>query len=262
MTVRIVVVSHSEKIADGAVELAAQMAPDVMMVPAGGTSDGRIGTSLEKVMSALELAAGGEGVVVLTDLGSAVMTAESALEFADGSSTVLLADAPIVEGLVAAAVAAQGGASVHAVKRAAEATHGYPASRPKDEQHVPSAAHVAAGSGPHAAGAARTGTLQAETAQAGVPAAAVVPAVPDVSGDFELVNLAGMHARPAAKIAGGLAALDAEVTVNGVDGASMTGLMTLGAGKGSVLHVEASGPDAERAVAYVAGLVKAGFGEP
>ncbi|KRE53413.1 dihydroxyacetone kinase [Arthrobacter sp. Soil736] len=256
MTVRIVVVSHSEKIADGAVELAAQMAPDVMMVPAGGTSDGRIGTSLEKVMSALELAAGGDGVVVLTDLGSAVMTAESALEFAEGPATVLLADAPIVEGLVAAAVAAQGGASVHAVKRAAEATHGYPASRPKLEEHVPSAAHVAAGAG-RAAGVARS-----ENSQAGVPGAVSVPAVPDATGDFELVNLAGMHARPAAKIAGGLAALDADVTVNGVDGASMTGLMTLGAGKGSVLHVEASGPDAERAVAYVAGLVQAGFGEP
>jgi PTS hybrid protein len=257
VTVRIVVVSHSEKIADGAVELAAQMAPDVMMVPAGGTSDGRIGTSLEKVMSALELAAGGEGVVVLTDLGSAVMTAESALEFAEAPDTVLLADAPIVEGLVAAAVAAQGGASVHAVKRAAEATHGYPASRPKDEEHVPSAAQVAAGAGLHAAGEARTGVPQP-----GVSVTVPVPAVPDASGDFELVNLAGMHARPAAKIAGGLAALDAEVTVNGVDGASMTGLMTLGAGKGSVLHVEASGPDAERAVAYVEGLVKAGFGEP
>lgn len=257
MTVRIVVVSHSEKIADGAVELAAQMAPDVMMVPAGGTSDGRIGTSLEKVMSALELAAGGEGVVVLTDLGSAVMTAESALEFAEGAGTVLLADAPIVEGLVAAAVAAQGGASVHAVKRAAEATHGYPASRPKDEGHLPSAAHVAAGSGVRAAGVARAGAPQA-----GGSVAPAVPAVPDASGDFELVNLAGMHARPAAKIAGGLAGLDAEVTVNGIDGASMTGLMTLGAGKGSVLHVEASGPDAERAVAYVASLVRAGFGEP
>lgn len=262
MTVRIVVVSHSEKIADGAVELAAQMAPDVMMVPAGGTSDGRIGTSLEKVMSALELAAGGEGVVVLTDLGSAVMTAESALEFAEGAGTVLLADAPIVEGLVAAAVAAQGGASVHAVKRAAEATHGYPASRPKDEGHLPSAAHVAAGSGVRAAGVARAGAPQSGTPQAGGSVAAAVPAVPDASGDFELVNLAGMHARPAAKIAGGLAGLDAEVTVNGIDGASMTGLMTLGAGKGSVLHVEASGPDAERAVAYVASLVRAGFGEP
>lgn len=250
MTVRIVVVSHSQKIADGAVELAAQMAPDVMMVPAGGTSDGRIGTSLEKVMSALELAAGGEGVVVLTDLGSAVMTAEAALEFAEGPGNVLLADAPIVEGLVAAAVAAQGGAGVHAVKRAAEATHGYPASRPKDEEHVSSAAHVAAGSGARSGGLTRAGGQQPG-----------LPPVPDATGDFELVNLAGMHARPAAKIAGGLAALDAEVTVNGVDGASMTGLMTLGAGKGSVLHVEASGPDAERAVAYVAGLVQSGFGE-
>lgn len=245
MTVRIVVVSHSDKIADGAVELAAQMAPDVMMVPAGGTSDGRIGTSMEKVLAALETAAGGDGVVVLTDLGSAVMTAESAMEFSDGSSPVLLADAPIVEGLVAAAVAAQGGASVHAVRRAAEATHGYPASRPKAEDHL--------AGGVQGEGGADSGPA------AGEPAA---PATPDASGDFKLVNLAGMHARPAAKIAGGLSALDAEVTVNGVDGASMTGLMTLAAGKGSVLHVEAYGPDAERAVAYVAGLVNNGFGEP
>ena len=226
MTVRIVVVSHSDKIAEGAVELAAQMAPDVLMVPAGGTSDGRIGTSLEKVMAALDEAAGGDGVVVLTDLGSAVMTAESALEFADGPATVLLADAPVVEGLVAAAVAAQGGASVHDVRRAAEATHG----GPKDEH-----------AGTIAAGGQR---------------------VPDATGDFELINLAGMHARPAAKIAGGLSGMDVMVTVNGVDGASMTGLMTLGAGKGSVLHVEASGPDAERAVEYVGGLVRTGFGEP
>ena len=86
--------------------------------------------------------------------------------------------------------------------------------------------------------------------------------VPDATGDFELINLAGMHARPAAKIAGGLSGMDVMVTVNGVDGASMTGLMTLGAGKGSVLHVEASGPDAERAVEYVGGLVRTGFGEP
>jgi phosphoenolpyruvate---glycerone phosphotransferase subunit DhaM len=257
MTVRIVVVSHSDKIADGAVELAAQMAPDVMMVAAGGTSDGRIGTSMEKVMAALESAAGGEGVVVLTDLGSAVMTAESAMEFAEGNAPVLLADAPIVEGLVAAAVAAQGGASVHAVRRAAEATHGYPASRPKAEERLPAAAPAAVGAGAVAAAPA-AGAPAGQTAGVAAPA----PAAPDASGDFELVNQAGMHARPAAKIAGGLSALDAEVTVNGVDGASMTGLMTLAAGKGSVLHVEAYGPDAERAVAYVAGLVRDGFGEP
>lgn len=246
MTVSIVVVSHSEKIADGAVELAAQMAPDVMILAAGGTDDGRIGTSLEKVLAALERAggqAGGEqtgaeqaaaqpsGTVVLTDLGSAVMTAESALEFLANPAGVLLADAPLVEGLVAAAVAAQGGADVQAVREAAEAAAG-PLRQPES------------------------------TRATGPDAGPVSSAAPDCTGDFELVNQAGMHARPAAKVAGGLASLDAEVTINGVDGASMTGLMTLGAGKGTVLHVEAWGADAERAVEYVGGLVQAGFGEP
>lgn len=234
MTVRIVVVSHSEKIADGAVELAAQMAPDVVILAAGGTPDGRIGTSLEKVMSALDKAAGGDGVVVLTDLGSAVMTAESALEFADDPAGVLLADAPLVEGVVAAAVAAQGGADAQAVKRAAETAYGSALSA--GPAPVPSESTVSEGS--------------------------VTGAGPDFTGEFELINEAGMHARPAAKIAGGIASLDAEVKVNGVDGASMTGLMTLAAGKGSVLHVEAWGADAERAVNYVGGLVQAGFGEP
>jgi PTS hybrid protein len=232
VTVALVVVSHSEKIADGAAELAAQMAPDVSIVAAGGTSDGRIGTSLERVMAALEKAAGGDGVLILADLGSAVMTAESALEFAGDPDGVLLADAPVVEGLVAAAVAAQGGADVHAVKRAAEAVYGSATGVP------PSSSVVAVEEG------------------------SVTGAGPEFTGDFELVNEAGMHARPAAKISGGLSSLDARVTVNGLDGTSMVALMTLAAGKGSVLHVEAWGHDAERAVNYVGGLVQAGFGEP
>lgn len=230
MTVSLVVVSHSEKIADGAAELAAQMAPDVQVLTAGGTTDGRIGTSLEKVLAALDKAGSG-GTVILADLGSAVMTAESALEFAEDPETMVLADAPLVEGLVAAAVAAQGGADLQAVKRAAESVGG-PARHSDDSPQGIVGEGPATGKGP------------------------------DFTGDFELVNQAGMHARPAAKIAGGLSALDAEVTVNGVDGASMTGLMTLAAGKGSVLHVEAWGADAERAVNYVGGLVQAGFGEP
>jgi PTS hybrid protein len=231
VTVSIVVVSHSEKIADGAVELAAQMAPDVVLLAAGGTMDGRIGTSLEKVLAALDKVGGGNGAVILTDLGSAVMTAESALEFAEGDAEMVLADAPLVEGLVAAAVAAQGGGDVQAVKRAAEAVRG-------PERQAGSTAVQAVEEGP------------------------VTGSGPDFTGDFELVNQAGMHARPAAKIAGGLSSLDAQVQVNGVDGASMTALMTLAAGKGSVLHVEAWGADAERAVNYVGGLVQAGFGEP
>lgn len=232
MTVALVVVSHSEKIADGAAELAAQMAPDVSIFAAGGTPDGRIGTSLERVMAALEQASGLDGVVILADLGSAVMTAESALEFAGEPDGVLLADAPVVEGLVAAAVAAQGGADVHAVKRAAETVYGSATGVPPSSSVV--------------------------TVEEG----SVTGAGPEFTGDFELINEAGMHARPAAKIAGGLASLDAMVTVNGLDGTSMTALMTLAAGKGSVLHVEAWGRDAERAVNYVGGLVQAGFGEP
>ena len=223
MTVGIVVVSHSSKIAEGAVELAAQMAPDVELVAAGGTDDDRIGTSLEKVLAAVEQSlvdSGGDGVVVLTDLGSAVMTAESAMEFASDPDAVLLADAPLVEGLVAAAVAAQGGSGVADVCKAAEAA-GY---RP------------------------------AEPAEAGAIA-------PDASGDFELINPLGMHARPAAKIAGGLSGLDAEVTVNGVDGMSIMALMALAAGQGSTLRVEARGKDAQRAVDYVRRLVEEGFGE-
>lgn len=230
MTVSIVVVSHSEKIADGAVELAAQMAPNVMILAAGGTGDGRIGTSLEKVMAALDKAAGGDGAVILADLGSAVMTAESALEFVDDPEKFLLADAPLVEGLVAASVAAQGGADVEGVKSAAEAVRGPAHANDIGRQMVEEGSVTGRG--------------------------------PDFTGDFELINQAGMHARPAAKIAGGLSSLAADVMVNGVDGASMTALMTLAAGKGSVLHVEAWGADAERAVNYVGGLVQAGFGEP
>lgn len=221
MTVRLVVVSHSAKIADGAAELAAQMAPDVAIIPAGGTDDGRIGTSLEKVMAALEQASG-DGVVVLTDLGSAVMTAESAAEFAADPGSVLLADAPLIEGLVAAAVAAQAGADAEAVKEAAEAVYRPPAAATHPHEHLP----------------------------------------PEATGDFELVNQAGMHARPAAKIAGGLSGMDADVTINGADGASMTELMMLAAGKGTVLHVEASGPDAAKAVGYLERLISSGFGEP
>ncbi|WP_422757813.1 dihydroxyacetone kinase phosphoryl donor subunit DhaM [Paenarthrobacter sp. C1] len=231
MTVGIVVVSHSSKIAEGAVELAAQMAPDVELAAAGGTDDDRIGTSLEKVLAAVEQSlvdSGGDGVVVLTDLGSAVMTAESAMEFASNPDAVQLADAPLVEGLVAAAVAAQGGACVDDVRKAAEA--------------------VSFGGG-------------AEPDRRDGPAEASGLGDPDATGDFELINPLGMHARPAAKIAGGLSGLDAEVTVNGADGMSIMALMALAAGQGSSLHVEARGKDASKAVEYVGRLVKEGFGE-
>ena len=66
MTVGVVVVSHSSRIAEGLVELAGQMAHDVRIVPAGGTEDGRIGTSFELIESAIEAAQSGDGVAVLS----------------------------------------------------------------------------------------------------------------------------------------------------------------------------------------------------
>lgn len=119
--VGLVVVSHSARLADGVVEVAAQMAPDVRVVAAGGTEDGGIGTDFDAVSAALGEADAGAGVVVLYDLGSARMVAELAVEATSGA---VLVDAPLVEGAVAAAVAAQSGADVAEVADAARAATG------------------------------------------------------------------------------------------------------------------------------------------
>jgi phosphoenolpyruvate---glycerone phosphotransferase subunit DhaM len=121
-TVGIVLVSHSAALAEGAAQLAAQISGGtVAVVPAGGTDDGDLGTSAEKVRQAVGQADRGAGVVVLPDLGSAVLTVRALLADDDDlAASVELADAPFVEGAVAATVAAVGGANVKAVLRAAE----------------------------------------------------------------------------------------------------------------------------------------------
>ena len=105
-----VIVSHSVALADGVVELASQMAKDVPLRAAGGTDDGRIGTSYDKVSDAVtELRTAGHDVAILTDLGSATMTVEAVLDLLDEGEAahVRLIDGPLVEGTVAAAVTAQ-----------------------------------------------------------------------------------------------------------------------------------------------------------
>ena len=95
----------------GSSTLAAQMAPTASLVAAGGTDDGRIGTSFDRVSAGIAEADSGDGVVVLCDLGSAILTAETALDFLDDDvrARVRIVDAPLVEGGVAAAVAAESG---------------------------------------------------------------------------------------------------------------------------------------------------------
>jgi PTS hybrid protein len=98
------------------VELAGQMAPGVPIVAAGGMPDGGLGTDFDAVTRAAADADRGAGVVLLFDLGSARMTADMVAELQDNA---VVADAPLVEGAVAAAVAAAGGADLAGVVAAA-----------------------------------------------------------------------------------------------------------------------------------------------
>jgi phosphoenolpyruvate---glycerone phosphotransferase subunit DhaM len=118
--VGIVVVSHSPELACGLAELAAQMAgPDVRIEHAGGTGNGALGTDEGRVRDAIRRADSGDGVAVLGDLGSAILTIRHVLD-SRANNHVTLIDAPIVEGTVAAAVMASAGSSLQDVVAAAE----------------------------------------------------------------------------------------------------------------------------------------------
>jgi len=221
----IVVVSHSRMIAEGTVALARQMAPTTRLVAVGGTDDGGIGTSFDAVSAALATAgAGGAEVVVLCDLGSAILTTETALDFLDEAerARVVIADAPIVEGTVAAAVAAETGGDLAAVAEAARSATG-----------------VAA---PHAD----------ERLLRGADA---------VERSAVIVNASGLHARPAAELVKRAAAWQSDVTLNGVDAKSLIRIMGLGLPAGSTVHLMATGPDAEAAVDDLVAAIESGFGE-
>ncbi len=126
MTVGIVIVSHSAQLAAGVVELARQMAQEkVAIASAGGTLDGTLGTSVEKIMDALRAVDGPDGTVVFLDLGSAVMATEIAVETftQEHQRQIIISPAPLVEGAIVAAVEASIGNSLQEVAdAAAEAT--------------------------------------------------------------------------------------------------------------------------------------------
>jgi len=120
--VGIVLVSHSAALAEGTAEIAGQIGGGtVVIATAGGTEDGGIGTSIAKVQRALRLADAGAGVVILPDLGSSVLTIRALLSESENLPEPLaVADAPFVEGTVAAAVTAATGGDIKAVLSAAE----------------------------------------------------------------------------------------------------------------------------------------------
>ena len=238
----VVVVSHSSALAHAAVELALQMVqgerPAIAI--AAGAGDGLIGTDAMAVSAAIDEVASPDGVLVIMDLGSAVMSAEMALDFRSSDTEVRLSSAPFVEGLLAAIVTAAGGASLDDVDREARA-----ALAPK---------------------------ISMLDLPASAPASAPVSAPADtpvgVSADLTIINADGLHARPAAAVVSSLAGFEAKLTVVNnrtasapVSAHSLIGLLSLGAKVGDVLTVTASGAQAAEALAKVTGLVTEGFGE-
>ena len=122
--VGIVIVSHSWKIAEGDCDLAHEMSVEhEQIIPAGGLEDGSMGTDAQKIADAIVEADSGEGVVIITDIGSSIMSAETAIELLEDEGrkiNAVIADAPLVEGAVCAVVEAAGGGSIDSVLRAAE----------------------------------------------------------------------------------------------------------------------------------------------
>ncbi|MFE0024284.1 dihydroxyacetone kinase phosphoryl donor subunit DhaM [Amycolatopsis sp. NPDC059021] len=223
MSVGIVLVSHSARLAEGLAELAAQMAPDVTIVPAGGLPGGGIGTDYDEVVAATQRADSGAGVVLLYDLGSAQMTAELAVETLADPSAAVVVDAPLVEGAVAAAVAAQGGADRKAVAEAAAA-----AGAPEDL--------VAAS--PVEGGETIELTLHNDVGLHARPAAVLVR------------SLAGFDAEVSVRLG-----------EQEADAHSVLALMSLGARQGDRIEIRASGPQAAEALAKARELVDTNFGE-
>ncbi|GEA88387.1 PTS sugar transporter subunit IIA [Cellulomonas cellasea] len=229
--VGLVLVSHSALLAQGAVELARQMAPDVALHAAGGDGHGGLGTSYDDVERAVAAATdGGRAAVVLVDLGSALLTTESVLELADEdvAARVRVADAPFVEGAVAAAVRAQTGGSADEVLAAAESAP---------------------------VGRGRVG----ETAPV-LPRGAHEPRA-HLTAEVTLRNALGLHARPAAVLARLVGGFEAVVTVDGVNAASVLELMKLGVTGGQSVTVTASGPQARAALDALVAAVEGAFGE-
>lgn len=247
-----VVVSHSEPLAAAAVDLAMQMihgeAPPVR-VAAG--ADGGFGTDAVAIAAAIDELAGTDGVLILTDLGSAVLSSELALELRESTQPVRISGGPFVEGATAGIVRAATGGTLDEV--AAEAAGALAAKQPHGDEP----------------GAAPAGVGVVDATAAPVSPVTTAPTQGDVvERDVTVVNPVGLHSRPASlvvKAASGLGTVPTLTdTTNGKGPApanSMISLLALGATQGHVLRLRAEGPGAAEAVDALAALIEDGFGE-
>ena len=249
MTVGLVIVSHSTQLAAGVAELAGQMAQGkTRIAAAGGAIDDALGTSVEKILAAIESVAGPDGVLVLLDLGSAILSTEMALELLDDDqrSRVRLSSAPLVEGAVAAALEASLGHTLAEVQQAAEKTAS--AEQLKLLKPLTQAEE------------ATNPDEEGSTAQA-----TAAPEAGALEVQLLLTNPMGLHARPASLFVQTAGRFQANIQVLGrgrqADATSIMGVLSLGARQGDVITLRVTGTDADAAVAALSELVRADFYE-
>ncbi|GAB4467442.1 MAG: phosphoenolpyruvate--protein phosphotransferase [Anaerolineae bacterium] len=242
----IVIVSHSPTLAEGVRELARQMMQnEVPLAVAGGIDDpdNPIGTDSMKVYEAIQSVYSDEGVIVLMDLGSAVLSAETALEFLDPEqrANVYLTPAPLIEGAVAAVTSASIGLPVAQVLEEARS-----ALAAKAEQLQP---------------------LLGEAASAPPPPEAAAPLPAEgLELTLTVTNRLGLHARPAARFVGLAGSFQSEIWVSKGDktanARSLNKVTTLDIRQGDTITIRASGPDAGEALAAIKALADDNFGDP
>jgi phosphocarrier protein FPr len=240
--VGIVVVAHSQELAEGVCAVASQMSArsDLPIAAAGGLEDGGLGTSFEKIQQAMDAVYSDDGVLILMDLGSAVMTAQMVLEMLppERQARIRLSNAPLVEGAIAAAVSTSLGDDLDQVQRAAETS----LEMSKIPQEAP----------------------PAPPTEAPPP-----PTGPSRSVELVVPNPIGLHARPAALFVQTACQFASRITVQNVsrgrqpvDAKSMMQVASQGtARQGECIRIVAQGEDAHEAIAALSALVEAGFGE-
>lgn len=244
--VGLVVVSHSKRLADGLALLASQMAGDVLIVPAGGLDadpedkdspdGGGIGTSYDAIEAAVnKVVDAGLSCAIFTDLGSATMTVEMVVDMLDGEP-VRFIDAPLVEATVAGAVAAQQGQALDGVEREARRAISAFESESADDDSAAVPSEDAAGD-----------STNDDDANGG-----------GYSRRVKVADKAGLHARPAAKLAEMAADSEEGILVNDADADSAMSLMGLGAECGE--EVTVSGDRSEKAlIDSIADAIAAGL---
>ena len=265
VVVGLVFVSHSRPLADALVSFVRDMSgEDLRIEVAAGTGPKgeEFGTDATAIAAAIEAADDGDGVLVMVDVGSAVMSAEMALDLIDDAlrSRVRLSPAPLVEGGLSAAVTAAMNADLAAVDRESRSAlqdkaDSVESALPNDRDEAPPGSPRAGASPP----------APDDTPPSSASDAADVA----VSVEVDVVNQMGLHQRPAATFVRTSGAYDASIKVSDltsergpVDGTSVSAVMALGAVGGHRVRLDARGPEAESAVEDLAELIRSGFGEP